>query len=220
MAGRLIVIEGTDGSGKATQTALLRDRFEGAGIPVRAVSFPDYDSDSSALVRMYLGGAFGSRPDDVNAYAASCFYACDRYASWRTKWQADYEAGTVILADRYTTSNAVHQCVKLPKEQWDSYLQWLFDFEYRLLGIPEPETVIYLQGDPAVSRALLRKRYAGDESKKDIHEKDADYQRRAKEAADYCAARLGWQTVPCIRDGAMRTPEDIHAQIAAVLRLK
>ncbi|MBR4212322.1 MAG: thymidylate kinase, partial [Oscillibacter sp.] len=136
MNGQLFVLEGLDGSGKATQAKLLADALRAQGRRVRQVSFPDYESDSSALVRMYLAGAFGTRPGDVNAYAASSFYAVDRYASYRRDWGAFYDAGGVIAADRYTTSNAVHQCSKLSREQWDAFADWLFSYEYDLLGLP------------------------------------------------------------------------------------
>ena len=170
--GKLIVIEGLDGSGKATQAKLLAQHLASQGLPVREVAFPDYASDSSALIKMYLAGQFGSKPDDVNAYAASSFFAVDRYASYKTDWGRFYEEGGVVIADRYTTSNAVHQCSKLPPEQWEEFLHWLFDYEFHLLGLPAPDSVIYLQVDPAVSQRLMTARYHGDESKKDVHEKD------------------------------------------------
>ncbi len=158
--GKLIVLEGLDGSGKATQAKLLAEHLAAQGVPVQKITFPDYASDSSALVKMYLSGEFGQHPDDVNAYAASSFYAVDRYASYKTSWGSFYEQGGVIIADRYTTSNAVHQCSKLPQEQWEEYLHWLFDYEFRLLGLPAPDRVIYLQVDPAVSQ---RRRVCADE---------------------------------------------------------
>lgn len=213
MQGKLIVIEGLDGSGKATQAKLLCQALETRGHRVRKVSFPDYESNSSALIKMYLAGEFGTDPNAVNAYAASTFYAVDRYASFKKDWEDFYNAGGIIVADRYTTSNAVHQCSKLPKEQWEEYLQWLFDFEYRLVGIPTPDAVVYLQVDPAVSQKLMTGRYQGDESRKDIHEKDLSYLDRSRLAAEYCAEKLGWQTVHCVRDGQMRTIEDIAAEV-------
>lgn len=216
--GRLLVIEGLDGSGKATQAGRLAAALAADGLPVRQVSFPNYASDSSALVRMYLSGQFGSKPDDVNAYAASTFFAVDRYASYKTGWGGFYREGGVILADRYTTSNGAHQCSKLPPEQWDSYLDWLFDFEYRLLGLPAPDAVIYLRVDPALSQRLMSGRYHGDESKKDIQERDLEYLERSRRAAEYCARRLGWQTVACAERGRMRSVEEIGREVEALAR--
>ncbi len=213
MAGKLIVMEGLDGSGKATQSALLVEALQKQGCRVRRITFPNYDSPSSTLVKMYLAGEFGSDPADVNAYAASSFYGVDRYAGYKQDWGKFYHDGGILVADRYTTSNAVHQCAKLPKEEWDSYLKWLFDFEYRLLGIPTPDKVVYLQVDPDVSQKLMTERYHGDETKKDIHESNVAYLRAARQAAEYCAATLGWATIPCARDGAMRTVEDIHQDV-------
>ena len=216
--GRLIVIEGLDGSGKATQAKLLAETLQKQGLKVRSVTFPDYESDSSALVKMYLRGEMGSHPDDVNAYAASTFYAVDRYASYKKDWQKAYAEGEIIIADRYTTSNMVHQCSKLPKEQWESYLDWLFDLEYTKMGIPAPDAVVYLQVDPAVSQRLMSQRYQGDESKKDIHEKDTEYLARSRNAAEYCADRYGWRRVECTGDGAMRSIESIHASVLQTLK--
>ena len=218
MAGKLIVIEGLDGSGKATQTKLLCDALLSNKIDVKKVSFPDYNSDSSALVKMYLDGQFGSDPDDVNAYAASSFYAVDRYASYKTGWGAFYDAGGIVIADRYTTSNAIHQCSKLPDAEWDGFLDWLFHYEYELLGIPAPDSVIYLRLDPAVSQKLMTGRYHGDE-KKDIHESNLTYLDRSRQAADYCSEKLGWRVVECLTGSSMRTVEDIHREILDKVRV-
>lgn len=211
--GKLIVIEGLDGSGKGTQAELLTERLRQQGEAVRKVSFPDYASDSSALVKMYLSGQFGTDPADVNAYAASTFYAVDRFASFKRDWGKFYADGGIIVADRYTTSNAVHQCSKLPREQWDGFLAWLFDFEYRLLGIPTPDAVIYLNVDPAVSQRLMTGRYRGDESKKDIHEGNLSYLQRSREAAAYCSRKLGWREIACCENGEMRSISAIGEEI-------
>ena len=211
--GRLIVLEGLDGSGKGTQAKLLAKNLAEQGFPVREITFPNYESDSSALVKMYLAGQFGDKPDDVNAYAASSFYAVDRYAGYKADWGRFYEEGGILIADRYTTSNAVHQCSKLPPEQWEAFLNWLFDYEFRLLGLPAPDKVIYLQVDPAVSQRLMTERYHGDESKKDVHEKDTEYLARSRRAAEYCAAHLGWATVHCTAGDAMRSIEEIQAEV-------
>lgn len=218
MRGQLIVIEGLDGSGKATQAKLLHDELLREGKKVRQVSFPDYESDSSALVKMYLSGAFGSDPSDVNAYAASSFYAVDRYASYKKDWGRFYEDGGIIIADRYTTSNAIHQCSKLPEEEWDAYLNWLFHFEYNLLGIPEPDFVLYLRVDPSVSQKLMTGRYKGHEEKKDIHEKDVAYLNHCQDAADYCSGKLSWKKIECADGGEMRSIEDIHEDIVRFIR--
>ena len=211
--GRLLVLEGLDGSGKATQARLLAAALAAEGRAVQEITFPDYGSDSSALVRMYLSGRFGDRPDDVNAYAASSFFAVDRFASFKMDWGAFYEQGGILIADRYTTSNAVHQCSKLPPEQWESFLDWLFDYEFHLLGLPAPDSVLYLQVDPAVSQRLMTARYHGDESKKDVHEKDQEYLARSRRAAEYCAARLGWQTIHCTAGDRMRSIEEIQQEV-------
>lgn len=219
--GKLIIFEGLDGSGKATQTALTARYLEEKDVELRKITFPNYESDSSALVRMYLSGQFGEHPDDVNAYAASCFYAVDRFASYKTDWGQFYRAGGLILSDRYTTSNAVHQCSKLPPMHWDGFLEWLFDFEYKKIGIPEPDGVIYLSVEPEVSRALVTERYQGDESKKDIQERDTEYLARSHAAAEYCARKLGWNRVECTElvDGQrrMRSVEDIQNEVRTLV---
>ena len=158
MQGKLIVFEGTDGSGKATQSRLLCEELTRRGIPFRKLEFPRYQEESSALIRLYLGGAFGDKPGDVNAYAASVFYSVDRYASYKQDWGAYYEQGGLVIADRYTTSNAVHQTGKLPPEQRDGFLDWLFDFEYRLLGLPEPTRVLYLDMPTEATEQMMRLR--------------------------------------------------------------
>lgn len=214
MSGRLIVIEGLDGSGKSTQLQLLRERMTGE---VRFVKFPDYDSDSSALVKMYLSGQFGTDPNKVNAYAASAFYAVDRFASYRTSWGDDYDRGATILCDRYATSNAVHQASKLEGNERDSYLDWLYDFEFNKLGIPKPDAVIFLDMPVDVSQRLMTGRYQGDEGKKDIHERDVAYLEHCRKAALYAASRLGWSVVSCAPDGVVRSREDISEEIFSIV---
>ncbi len=214
----LIVMEGLDGSGKGTQTKLLAEALRGIGLPVRTITFPDYDSLSSSLVKMYLAGDFGKDPDSVNAYAASSFYAVDRFASYRTAWQKDYESGTVILADRYVTSNMVFQMGKLPREQWEDFARWLDDFEYNKLGLPRPDAVIYCDMPIEVSQKLLAKRYNGDESKKDIHEQNMAFLAHCREGAMAAAGWFGWQHIHCAKNGEPRTVEDIHSEILALVQ--
>ena len=195
--GRLIAIEGLDGSGKGTQTERLYNRFIENGIKACTVSFPDYESPSSALVNMYLKGDFGNQPHDVNGYAASAFFAVDRFASYKTKWKKNYDDGEIVICNRYTTSNLFHQMVKLPREEWDSFILWLNDFEYKKLGLPAPDAVIYFDMDPDISQKLLAGRYNGDDSKKDIHEKNVEYIKSCRETALYAAEKLGWTVVKC-----------------------
>ena len=199
MSGSLIVIEGLDGSGKATQTMLLTNCFESKGIAVKKVSFPDYDSQSSALVKMYLNGEIGSL-DEVNIYAASNFYSLDRYISYMRVWKNDYLSGKNIIADRYTTSNICHQMSKLPEDQWDEYIEWLEHYEYVMIGLPKPDLVIYLDMAPEASQKLMLSRYSGDENKKDLHERNVDYLLHCRKAALFAAKKLGWQVIKCSDD--------------------
>ena len=196
MSGSLIVIEGLDGSGKATQTKLLADSFEKRGIAFKKVSFPDYESQSSALVKMYLNGEIGSL-DEVNIYAASNFYSLDRYISYMRVWKNDYLSGKNIIADRYTTSNICHQMSKLPENEWDGYIEWLEHYEYVMLGLPKPDVVIYLDMAPEASQKLMLSRYSGDENKKDLHERNVDYLLHCRKAALFAAEKLGWQVIKC-----------------------
>ncbi len=224
MQGKLIIIEGLDGSGKATQTRLLKENLEKLAVPVRAISFPDYESPASAPAKMYLDGAFGREAGDVNAYAASTFYAVDRFASYRSKagqgvqtkntgWGSFLKGGGVVIADRYTTSNAVHQCCKLPKEEWDAYLNWLFNFEYTVMGIPAPTMVIYLDMAPEVSQKLMSARYLNNEEKKDIHERDVAYLQAARKATAYCAEKYGWRRIACDNGQNPYTVEEIAEKV-------
>ena len=211
--GRLIVIEGLDGSGKSTQLELLPKKLKARGTDCRTVSFPQYESDSSALVKMYLRGDFGTHPDDVNPYAASAFYTVDRYASYKSVWGDYYNAGGTVVAGRYTTSNAIHQASKLDSSKWEDFLSWLYDFEYNKIGIPKPEKVIFLDMPVEVSQKLLSKRYDGDNSKKDIHESDTNYLDNCRKAALFTAEFSGWETIPCSKDGEPKTIEEISEDV-------
>lgn len=213
--GKLIVIEGLDGCGKSTQLELLPQNLLKSGIDSRSVSFPDYDSNSSALVKMYLSGDFGKKPDDVNAYAASLFYAVDRFASYKTNWGEYYNQNGVIVSGRYTTSNAVHQTSKMEEHDWVGFLDWLYDLEYNKVGIPKPDKVIFLDMPIDVSQKLLSGRYQGDEAKKDIHESDTSYLDKCRKAAMFTAKYSGWTIIPCAKDGQPRTIQDIANDILA-----
>jgi len=213
--GKLIVIEGTDGSGKSTQFRMLSERLEADGISFRHIVFPRYKEESSALIRMYLGGQFGDKPSDVNAYAASAFYAVDRFASYKMDWGQWYEEGGLVLSDRYTTSNAVHQASKEPAEKQAQFLQWLYDFEYDKLGLPRPDLTIYLDVPTDFTEKLLRHREADTNTKADIHEKDMSYLATCRNTGRKAAGFYNWTVIHCVKDGAMRSIEDIHNEIYA-----
>ncbi|MED9969507.1 MAG: thymidylate kinase [Ruminococcus sp.] len=213
MNSKIIVIEGLDGSGKATQTKILAEKLSLRGFRVRKLEFPDYSNPSSSLVKMYLGGEFGSDPGDVNAYAASAFYAVDRVASFLQFWKDDYRSGTVILSDRYATSNIIYQMAKVDDSERDSFIEWESDFEYKKLGLPQADAVIYLDVDPDVSQKLMEKRYMGDNSKKDLHESNLSFLLSCRRSALYAAQKCGWQVINCCKNGEIRTIEEIAADI-------
>ncbi len=216
--GKLIVLDGLDGSGKTTQFEIMIKKLSEQH-SVKAISFPDYEKPSSALVKMYLNGEIADNAEDVNAYAASSFYAVDRYASYKMFWEDNYRRGEFILASRYVSSNAIHQMVKLPEEQWDSYLDWLDDYEYGKLGLPKPDMVIFLDMPVEISQKLMSERYHGDESRKDIHEANVNYLRSCRRSALYAAEKLGWKVIPCSSDGKPLPIEDISSKILELLRL-
>ena len=211
--GKLIVIEGTDGSGKSTQFRLLTQRAEKEGWEFRKLVFPQYAEESSALIRMYLGGEFGSSPSDVNAYAASTFYAVDRYASYKKVWGQWYEQGGLVLSDRYTTSNAVHQASKEPEEKQEAFLAWLYDLEYDKLGLPRPDLTIYLDVPTDYTQKMMRRREADTNTSADIHEQDMAYLATCRKMGRAAAAFYNWTVIDCVRDGKMRSIEDIHEEI-------
>ncbi len=216
--GKLIVLEGTDGSGKSTQFRALTEHLAADKADFQTLVFPRYSQPSSALIRMYLGGEFGSSPSDVNAYAASSFYAVDRYASYKQDWGNYYENGGLIVSDRYTTSNAVHQASKLPKEQQGEFLSWLYEFEYDRLGLPRPDTVIYLDVPTAFTEQMMRSREAATGTHADIHEQDLHYLANCRETGRTAAAFYGWRVIECVKDGRMRSIDDIHKEIYALVQ--
>jgi dTMP kinase len=213
MSGKLIVFEGTDGSGKSTQFRRFCQRLEEEGISFQRIVFPQYQEESSALIRMYLAGEFGSHPSDVNPYAASAFYAVDRYASYKKVWGTNYENGGLILADRYTTSNAVHQASKLPPEEREGFFRWLYQFEFDQLGLPAPDQVIYLDMPTETAVQLLRHREEETHTHADIHEVDTGYLAQCRKTALEAAPVLGWKVIPCTKEGNVRSIEDIHEEI-------
>ncbi len=211
--GKLIVIEGTDGSGKSTQFKLLTDRLSQEGLAFKQLEFPQYSEPSSALINMYLHGEFGEKAGDVNAFAASTFFAVDRYASYKKFWGQWYEEGGLVITGRYTTSNAVHQASKEPETFWEEYWKWLSEFEYEKLGLPSPNLTIYLDVPTEYTEKMMRKREADTNTSADIHEQDINYLATCRRCGREAAAFFGWKIIDCVRDGAMRSIEDIHEEI-------
>lgn len=219
--GKLFVIDGTDGSGKQTQFLKLKNRFDEEGIKYMHVSFPNYDNPSSSLVKMYLSGDFGQNANDVSPYVASTFYAADRYATFKTKFEKFYETGGIILADRYTSSNMIHQTGKIKdKDERKKFIEWLFDLEFNIYKIPKPDKVFFLNMPPKQSLKLMENR----ENKfthgmeKDIHEKDANYMIESYNAACELAKEYDWCEIKCIKDNEIRTIDDIHEEIFEEVR--
>ena len=210
--GKLFVFEGIDGSGKSTQFQRLCSTFKAENRDFRSIVFPRYEKESSALIRMYLGGEFGSKPEDVGAYAASAFYAVDRFASFRQDWGDYYNNGGLVITDRYTTSNAIHQSAKLTPEERPAYLDWLYDFEYVKFGLPKPDVVFFCDVPAEVSVRQIKKRARA----QDIHEKDFEYLVKCAECASMAADKLGWIRIDCAPGGVMRSEEDIAAEILTI----
>lgn len=213
--GKLIVIEGTDGSGKSTQFQLLTQRLNRENHAFKRLEFPRYTEPSSALIRMYLGGEFGPHPSDVNSYAASTFYAVDRYASYKQDWGQWYEQGGLVLSDRYTTSNAVHQASKEQGEKQAEFLKWLYEFEYDRLGLPRPDLTIYLDVPTDFTEKLMRRREHDTNTQADIHEKDTAYLTACRRTGRAAAQFYGWTVIECVKDGIMRSIDEIHEDIYA-----
>lgn len=216
--GKLIVFDGTDGSGKATQSRLLCDRLEQAGIVLRHIDFPRYGKPSAAMVEEYLGGKLGKKAGDVNAYAASMFYAMDRFASYKQDWGEHYDGGGLVIADRYTTSNAVHQASKLEGAEREEYLEWLYHTEYELFGLPKPDLVIYLDMPTEITERMMREREKNTNTKADIHEQDEEYLKRCRANAREIANSSGWIVINCAKGDAPRSIEAIHEEVYSLVK--
>lgn len=214
--GKIIVLEGLDGCGKSTQLQLAVEALKKRGRAVRLVSFPNYESHSGRIISDYLGGNIPCE-GAAGAYAASSFYAADRYISYNTDWRSDYENGGIIVCGRYTTSNAIYQMTKLESAERDSFLQWLWDYEYAKLGLPKPDMVLYLDMPLAAAQKLLSARYNGDEGKKDIHERNIDFMKRCCDSALYTAEKCGWRLIPCAQGDDPLPVEVIHQRILAAV---
>ena len=215
--GILIAIEGTDSSGKQTQSELLYERLCKEGIKAKLISFPAYESESSALVKMYLGGEFGTDPKDVNAYAASVFYAVDRFATFRKDWGKDYLDGTVIVADRYVPSNLIHQASKIEdKAEKDEFIKWLNELEYSHLGLPVPSVTLFLDMPTDTAKKLMAERAnkIDNSDKKDIHERNSEYLKKSYDNAKGIADALCWSIIPCAdASGEVRAMSEISNDI-------
>ena len=214
--GKLFVIDGTDGSGKQTQFELLKKHLTEDGIEYRTVSFPNYDSPSSSLVKMYLSGEFGENAKDVSPYIASTFYAADRYATFKKELKEYYENGGIILADRYTTANMVHQAGKIIDEtEREKFLNWLFDLEFNIYGLPVPTEVFFLNMPPKKVEELIKNREHKftHNDKKDIHERDSKHLEESYNAACSLVGKYSWNEIKCVRNEEIRTREDIHSEI-------
>ena len=214
--GILIAIDGVDASGKQTQTEKLFERLKDAGVNVRMISFPAYDKPSSVLVKEYLNGDYGKKAEDVNAYAASVLFAADRFSTFKKDWIEDYNNGVVIIADRYVSSNMIHQAGKISDiAEKDEFLDWVWDLEFKKFGLPEPEKTIFLDMPTEYGLKLMANRnnkITGQEQK-DIHEDDREYMKKSYDNAFYVAKKFGWTTISCVKDGEIRTIEDIHEEI-------
>lgn len=218
--GKLIAIDGVDASGKQTHAEILFEKLKNMGKKVRLVSFPAYDKPSSALVKMYLSGDFGEKPEDVSAYAASTFFAADRFSTYRTDWGKDYEDDTIIIADRYVTSNMIHQASKLKKEERSEFLDWLDNFEYNIYSLPRPDVTIFLDMPPEFGAELMRERenkFSG-ESQKDIHERNKEYLKESYDNACFVAEKYSWQRISCVKDEKIRTIEEINEEIFELVK--
>ena len=208
----LIVLEGSDGSGKATQTTRLYERLQNLGIDVVRVSFPNYESESSALIKMYLRGDFGATAEEVNPYAAATFYAVDRFASFQS-WKDFYARNGVILADRYVGSNMAHQSAKIRRKlDREKFLNWLDNFEYKRLQLPRPDLTIFLDMPPKIAAMLRRER-----GREDIHESDAAYMIKSYNAYKEIAEKFDWKVVNCSAGNFAKSTLDIHEEVFSLV---
>lgn len=214
---KLIVVDGVDSSGKETNTNYIYELLKASGENVIRISFPNYISPSSSLVKMYLQGDFGENPNDVSAYAASIFYAIDRYASYKTLW-SDFDG--IIVADRYTTSNMVHQAAKIDDEkEKEKFLEWLEDLEFEKLGIPRPDKIIFLNMPVWAAEQLManRKNKITGENEKDIHEKNSEYLKKSYDNAMYVAKKFGWTVVDCTEGDRIKSLDEIQKELKKIV---
>jgi len=217
MHGKIIIIEGLDGSGKSTQFELLQNKFP----ECRFITFPNYDSPSGEIITDYLQGKFLEEDSEKSAYSASTFYAVDRYISYKSDWGIEYNSGKNIISARYTTSNAIYQMTKLKKSMWSDYCTWIYDLEYNKMGIPRPDDVIFLDMPVDISQKLLSIRYNGDSNKRDIHESDTDYLKKCRDSAIYSSthdrSNTKWHIIKCCENNILRSIQDIQTEIIKII---
>lgn len=220
--GYLITFEANDGAGKQTQAELLYKYMLDKGEKVMKISFPDYESESSSLVKMYLRGDFGKKADDVTPYVASVFFACDRYASFNTKWKEFYDSGGIVISDRYVSSNMTHQALKIKDEKHrEEFMKWLHNFEYNLMGLPVPDVTFYLDVPPFISKKIIldRKNKIDNSDKKDVHESDSNHIDNAYKIAQLMIKKENWKRIKCFKNGVYLSVEDIHNIIVSELNI-
>ena len=213
---KLIVIEGVDSSGKATQSRILFEKLTEKGLKVGKIEFPNYESTSSDVVKMYLNGEFGKDPNSVNAYAASILFAVDRFATVKNTAKDIFQNNDVVILDRYTTSNMVHQASKISDiSAKGEFLDWLYDLEYNKLSLPEPDLTIFLDMPVPFARQLMAQRAnkIDNTMQKDIHESNEKYLQEAYDNACFVAEKYNWKRIVCVRDEKVRSIEDISAEI-------
>ena len=218
MQGKLIVMEGIDGSGKSTQFARLCKRLGQENMDFHKIIFPRYSEPSSALLTMYLNGTFGDNPTDVNARASSVLYAVDRFASFRMDWGDIYKSGNLIVSDRYTTSNAVHQGAKLDPKALPAFFDWLYDFEYNIMELPVPDLVIYMDVDLDTALGQMKLRQNATNTSGDIHETDAEYLKNCLRVGSTAADHYGWKRICCLEGGQMRSVDAIHEDVFTAIK--
>ena len=221
--GKLFVIDGTDGSGKQTQLEKLKQRLTQEKIEFKSVSFPNYESPSSSLVKIYLNGELSEDPKEISPYIASTFYAADRYITFKKEYEEYYKNGGIIIADRYTTSNMVHQAGKIKDDkEREKFLNWLWDFEFNLYGLPIPTEVFFLNMPTEYALKLMenRKNKITKEEKKDIHERNQEHMKDAYNEACKLSKKYNWKEIKCVKDGKIRTIEDIHEEIYQEIKSK
>jgi len=215
--GKLIVFEGIDGSGKSTQFEMICKRFSDEEVNFKRLVFPRYSEPSSTLIKMYLNGEFGDNPDSVNAYAASSFYAVDRYASFAQDWREYYNNGGLILTDRYTTSNALHQGAKIDSGERELFFKWLYDYEFNKIGLPSPDLVIYMDITAEFAATRLKRRQSETGTNADIHENDMTYLKSCAHSGKHAASIFGWQSINCVENDGERDLNEIHSEIYSII---